>query len=224
MRPRDDEAVAVTRLREAINEGVQALWMYVQRQQYRISVFTSRLPVFEPRQGLCANQPVSRVRCMIEPYLIYALLSAWGKSIGERVTSIGCPTMNSARAAGDTRLTLDRCVSGFKALCIWPMMSAIDCSKRLSRPSRWDAIGLAGAALTGARAWSLVCSLASWAALTGAGLRPCEFFRCSEANDLMDYGACLKIDGLLVPYTTLARCVRRARPASSLHRRYTLTS
>ena len=121
--------------------------------------------------------------------LIYALLGAWGKSIGDRVTSIGWPTMNSARAAGDTRLTLDRCVSGFKALCIWPMMSAIDCSKRLSRPSRWDAIGLAGAALTGARAWSLVCSLASWAALTGAGLRPCEFFRCSEASDLMDYGA-----------------------------------
>ena len=55
---------------------------------------------------------------------------------------------------------------------------------------------------------TLVCSLASWAALTGAGLRPCEFFRCSEASDLMDYGACLKIDGLLVPYTTLARCVR----------------
>ena len=161
MRPRDDEAVAVTRLCEAINEGVQALWMYVQRQQYRISVFTSRLPVFEPRQGLCANQPVSRVRCMIEPYLIYALLSAWGKSIGERVTSIGWPTMNKARAAGDTLLTDDRCVSGFSALCIWPMMSAIDCSKRLSRPSRWDAI-CEGAALTGAGLVTMVraCMLA----------------------------------------------------------------
>ena len=56
---------------------------------------------------------------MAPPHLIYALLSAWGKSIGDRVTSIGWPTMNSARAAGDTRLTLDRCVSGFKALCIW---------------------------------------------------------------------------------------------------------
>ena len=156
--------------------------------------------------------------------LIYALLGAWGKSIGDRVTSIGWPTMNSARAAGDTRLTLDRCVSGFNALCIWPMMSAIDCSKRLSRPSRCYAIcDRRGQPWLGSLV-TMVCSLASWAALTGAGLRPCEFFRCSEANDLMDYGACLKIDGLLVPYTTLARCVRRARPASSLHRRYTLTS
>ena len=180
MRPRDDEAVAVTRLCEAINEGVQALWMYVQRQQYRISVFTSRLPVFEPRQGLCANQPVSRVRCMIEPYLIYALLSAWGKSIGERVTSIGCPTMNSARAAGDTRLTLDRCVSGFKALCIWPMMSAIDCSKRASRPSRWEAMLGQPRRVRG--------FVLAWFALErGSGAR--------------DYGAFrLKIDGLLVPY------------------------
>ena len=64
---------------------------------------------------------------------------------------------------------------------------------------------------------TLVCSLASWAALTGAGLRPCEFFRCSEASDLMDYGAFgLKIDGLLVPYTTLARCVRRAKASEQL--------
>ena len=57
--------------------------------------------------------------------------------------------MNKARAAGDTLLTDDRCVSGFKALCIWPMMSAIDCSKRLSRPSRWEAIIGGRAALSG---------------------------------------------------------------------------
>ena len=83
---------------------------------------------------------------------------------------------------------------------------------------------IAGGSLDWGRAWSLVCSLASWAALTGAGLRPCEFFRCSEANGLMDYGAFLKIDGLLVPYTTLASLCAPSRPASSLHRRYTLTS
>ena len=65
------------------------------------------------------------------------------------MTSIGWPTMNKARAAGDTLLTDDRCVSGFKALCIWPMMSAIDCSKRLSRPSRWEAIIGGRAALSG---------------------------------------------------------------------------
>ena len=121
--------------------------------------------------------------------LIYALLGAWGKSIGDRVTSIGWPTMNSARAAGDTRLTLDRCVSGFKALCIWPMMSAIDCSKRLSRPSRCDAIGS-----------SVLC----WGSLDWCGASSLRVLRRSEAvvrGIRRFFGSKLS---LLVPYATLA--------------------
>ena len=112
--------------------------------------------------------------------LIYALLGAWGKSIGDRVTSMGWPTINNARADGDTLLTDDRCVSGFSAWCIWPMMAAIDCSKRASRPSRWEAMLGQPRRVRG--------FVLAWFALErGSGAR--------------DYGAFrLKIDGLLVPY------------------------
>ena len=135
--------------------------------------------------------------------LIYALLSAWGKSIGDRVTSIGWPTINNARAAGDTRLTLDRCVSGFNALCIWPMMSAIDCSKRLSRPSRWDAICTCSGSLDWGRAWSYGMLAGRLGSLDWCGASSLRALRWSEAAVRGIAALRLKIDGLLVPYTTL---------------------